>query len=271
MSLMVKDLTAKRQGVSLLEAVSYSFERNRFFGIIGPNGAGKTTFLHLLSGSDSPSDGEVRLDGRLMAEWPRKPLAQRLAVLQQGGLPPVGFTVREVVAMGRYPHQNWLGGEDGDPESIIDEAIEAMGLVHLQQRRLHQLSGGERQRVALAKLMAQQPEILLLDEPTTYLDIGYQVSLLDTVRAWQRERGLLVIAVLHDLNLAALYCDELLALNKGQIKASGTPENVLQPDIIEEMYGTITTVVKHPLTGAPQLMLQPGNQNNMTLNINDIN
>lgn len=257
MKLKANQLTVTRQGNLVLDTVSYSFEADRFYGMIGPNGAGKTTLLHLLSGTDSPDRGEVLLEDKPISDVPRKTLARRLAVLQQGGLPPVGFTVREVVAMGRYPHQNWLGGEETDPDSIIDEALDTMDLRHLQKRRLHQLSGGERQRAALAKLMAQQPEILLLDEPTTYLDIGYQVSLLDTVRAWQREKGLLVIAVLHDLNLAALYCDELLALHNGKIAASGTPEDVLQPSVIEEMYGTQTTAVKHPVTGAPQLMLQP--------------
>lgn len=257
MSIAAKNVKATRQGNHVLDSITYSFEMNRFYGMIGPNGAGKTTLLQLLSGTDTPDEGEVLLDKLPMADVPRKLLARRLAVLQQGGLPPVGFTVREVVAMGRYPHQNWLGGEDGDPDAIIKEAIDTMGLTQLQHRRLHQLSGGERQRVALAKLMAQQPDILLLDEPTTYLDIGYQVCLLDTVRAWQREKGLLVIAVLHDLNLAALYCDELLALHKGRIAAAGLPENVLQPSIIEAMYGTKTIAVRHPVTGAPQLMLQP--------------
>lgn len=258
MSMETKAVKTLIRDTPVLQDISYSFQNNRFYGIIGPNGVGKSTLLHLLSGTDNPSSGEVLLDGRSLKEWPRRTLARRMAVLQQGGLPPVGFTVREVVAMGRYPYQNWLGGEVEDPEQMIDEAIEAMGLVELQNRRINQLSGGERQRAALAKLMVQKPEILLLDEPTTYLDIGYQISLLDTVRAWQREKGLLVIAVLHDLNLASLYCDELIALYKGKIVASGTPEQVLEPGIIEVVYGTKATIIKHPESGAPQLILQPG-------------
>lgn len=258
MSIESIGVTTMLRGKPVLSDISYSFQTNRFYGIIGPNGVGKSTLLHILSGTDSPSGGEVLLDGRSLKELPRRSLARRLAVLQQGGLPPIGFTVREVVSMGRYPYQNWLGGEIEDSEGIIDEAIQAMGLVELQHRRISQLSGGERQRAALAKLMAQKPDILLLDEPTTYLDIGYQVSLLDTVRAWQREQGLLVIAVLHDLNLASLYCDELIALYEGMIVASGAPESVLKPDVIEKMYGTKTTIVKHPVSGAPQLILQPG-------------
>lgn len=260
MNLVAQHVGAIIQGATVLESISTAFERNRFYGIIGPNGVGKSTLLHILSGSDAPSSGNVMLDGVPLTNLPGKMLARRLAVLQQGGLPPVGFTVREVVAMGRFPHQNWLGGEEEDPEAIIDGAIHAMGLAALQSRKLHQLSGGERQRVALAKLMAQQPEILLLDEPTTYLDIGYQIELLDTVRAWQKAKGLLVIAVLHDLNLASLYCDKLIALHQGNIAAEGTPEEVLQPSVIERLYGAKTTLVKHPELGAPQIILQPGHK-----------
>ncbi|RJE87077.1 ABC transporter ATP-binding protein [Paenibacillus sp. 1011MAR3C5] len=258
--MVARQVGALIQGASVLDAISVSFERNRIYGIIGPNGVGKSTLLHILSGSDAPSSGVVTLDGIPLTDIPSKKLAQRLAVLQQGGLPPVGFTVREVVAMGRYPHQNWLGGEAEDPDAVIDDALHAMGLVDLQSRKLHQLSGGERQRVALAKLMAQQPEILLLDEPTTYLDIGYQIELLDTVKAWQKQKSLLVIAVLHDLNLASLYCDMLIALHKGRISAEGSPEEVLQPAVIERLYGAKTTLVKHPATGVPQLILQPGSE-----------
>ncbi|REK77861.1 ABC transporter ATP-binding protein [Paenibacillus paeoniae] len=256
--MVAQQVDAVLQGVSVLNSISVSFERNRFYGIIGPNGVGKSTLLHILSGSDAPSAGGVTLDGVPLSHMPGKILARKLAVLQQGGLPPVGFTVREVVAMGRYPHQNWLGGEGEDPEAIIDEAIHTMELAELQSRKLHQLSGGERQRVALAKLMAQQPEILLLDEPTTYLDIGYQIELLDTVKAWQKQRSLLVVAVLHDLNLASLYCDKLIALHRGGIAAEGTPDEVLNPAVIERLYGAKTTLVKHPATGVPQLILQPG-------------
>ncbi|MEK3882269.1 ABC transporter ATP-binding protein [Paenibacillus sp. PL2-23] len=264
MSLKAFDIRAVRQEAAVLDGLSYVFQLNRFYGIIGPNGVGKSTLLHLLSGVDTPSRGEVSLDGQPIASLPRRTIARRLAVLQQGGLPPVGFTVREVVAMGRFPHQSWLGGERSDPEPIIDQALRETGLTELQSRRLNELSGGERQRVAVAKLMAQQPDILLLDEPTTYLDIGYQIALLDTVRAWQQEKGLLVIAVLHDLNLAAMYCDELIALHKGSIAAAGSPEAVMTPALMEEMYGASAIVIRHPVSGAPQIMLQPGSQAGIT-------
>jgi iron complex transport system ATP-binding protein len=245
------------QGRTVLNNLSCSFQKGRMYGIIGPNGVGKSTLLHILSGVEQPKQGEVLLNGRSIQSYPRKQLARQIAVLQQSGLPPVGFSVREVASMGRYPFQNWLGNEEHDSEPVIDEALSAMGLRELEHRKMDQLSGGERQRVALAKLMVQEPSIILLDEPTTYLDIGFQVQLLDTVRKWQRNSELTVISVLHDLNLASLYCDELIVLHRGTVAAAGTPHDVLSTELIEQVYETVTAVIEHPLTGTPQIMLQP--------------
>jgi iron complex transport system ATP-binding protein len=252
-----RDIIQSVQGRPVLNNLTCSFKKGRMYGIIGPNGVGKSTFLHILSGVEQPKQGEVLLNGRSIQSYPRKQLARQIAVLQQSGLPPVGFSVREVVSMGRYPFQNWLGTEEHNSEPVIDEALTAMGLRELEHRKMDQLSGGERQRVALAKLMVQEPSIILLDEPTTYLDIGFQVQLLDTVRTWQRKSELTVIAVLHDLNLASLYCDELIVLHRGTVAAAGTPRDVLSTELIEQVYETVTAVIEHPLTGTPQIMLQP--------------
>lgn len=253
----VRDVVQTVQGSQVLNQLTCTFEQGKMTGIIGPNGVGKSTLFHLLAGTERPKRGDVLLEGRPLSMMPRKELARMMAVLEQGGIPPVGFSVREVVGMGRYPYQNWFGGEEADPEPLIDGALAAMGLEALQRRRMDQLSGGERQRVALAQLMVQEPTILLLDEPTTYLDIGYQVQLLDTVRQWQRERELTVIAVLHDLNLAALYCDQLIVMHRGAAAAIGAPQQVLTPELIEQVYEIKTTLIPHPLTGTPQIMLQP--------------
>ncbi|MDQ6421598.1 ABC transporter ATP-binding protein [Paenibacillus sp. LHD-117] len=258
LTLELQDVSRSIHGAQVLKSIDVSFEPGRFYGIIGPNGVGKSTLLGLLAGLEKPDWGTVTLGDRELSAIPRKELARQVAVLQQGGLAPVAFTVREIVRMGRFPYQSWLGAEPSDPEPLIDEALEAMGLTRLQHRRLHQLSGGERQRVALAKLMVQQPTILLLDEPTTYLDIGYQIQLLDKVRSWQREEGLLVVAVLHDLNLAAMYCDELIALHQGKVLANGKPSDVIEPATIERMYETRATIIRHPGSGVPQVILEPG-------------
>ncbi|XEC97203.1 heme ABC transporter ATP-binding protein [Paenibacillus tarimensis] len=254
----VRQLVVKTDEQRIVDGVSCTFGKERMIGIIGPNGAGKSTLLGAISGYLPYHTGEVLLDGKRIESYSRKALAKRVAVLQQGGLPGTMFTVREVVEMARYPFQNWLGDETGDAGQVIGHALQVMGLEQLAERRLDQLSGGERQRVALAKVLAQQPEIIMLDEPTTYLDIGYQVQLLDVVRDWQRLEGMTVIAVLHDLNLAAQYCDSLIVMNKGRIIRSGSPDEVLTAEMIREVYGAEAVITPHPVTGCPQLLLQPG-------------
>lgn len=254
--IQLQQLTFQYGARSIVDRLDCTFAGNAIYGIIGPNGAGKSTLLQLIAGVRKPSSGQVLLEQRPIGELPRRQLAQRIAVLQQGGLPTLGFTVKEVVAMGRFPYQNWLGSERSDATALIDEAIEATGLTHLANRTLEQLSGGERQRAALAKVFVQQPDILLLDEPTTYLDIGYQQMIMELVKQWQRKQQLLVIAVMHDLNIAALYCDQLLALRGGSIIAAGTAEQVLIPEHIASLYEVEALMVNHPQQNVPQLLLR---------------
>lgn len=251
----LEQVTYQYSDTQVLDEVQFKFSSNTFYGIIGPNGAGKSTLLQLLAGLRKPSKGKVTFLGENISTYARKWVAQRIAVLQQGGLPPLGFTVRQVIEMGRFPYQSWLGGEKEDIAPLIEEAIQLTGLSKLTHRSLNQLSGGERQRVALAKLIVQQPDIILLDEPTTYLDIGYQQSMMEVVSKWQKEKQLLVIAVLHDLNLASLYCDELIALHEGKFVGSGEPSKVLTTDLVEQLYGASTVVIPHPDTSKPQLLL----------------
>lgn len=251
------DLLSKRFEDKLaLEDISFSVKRGECLGIIGPNGSGKSTLLKLLSGVERSTAGRIELNEKLIEEYTRKELAKWLAVLQQESLPPIGFTVREVIEMGRFPFQNWLGEEKQEIQPLIDSIIDKMGLTDLSDRHLETISGGERQRVALGKTMAQQPKLLMLDEPTTYLDIGHQVLLMDRIREWQLENDMTVIAVLHDLNLAALYCDRLLLLHKGRVVEIGTPEHIIRTDLIEQVYGTTPIVMEHPIYGLPQIILQ---------------
>jgi len=253
----VERLSLAMNGRTVLDRIDCRLEEGGMYGIIGPNGAGKSTLLAILSGVLAYDSGSVRLRGKAVGSYERKSLARWLAVLQQEGLPSTSFTVREIVAMGRFPFQNWLGHEERDADALIDRVLKAHGLAALASRRLSELSGGERQRVALAKVMVQEPELIMLDEPTTYLDIGYQVQLLDTVRHWQLAEGKTVIAVLHDLNLAAQYCDRLLVLKDGRLEAAGSPQEVLTEAMIRDVYGTEPVVLPHPESGVPQVLLRP--------------
>ncbi|OXS53041.1 heme ABC transporter ATP-binding protein [Cohnella sp. CIP 111063] len=240
----------------ILRGVDVRVDTGEFFGIIGPNGSGKSTLLKLLSGIERAQSGDVSLGGRELGGYARKELARLLAVLQQDALPPLGYTVREVVEMGRYPYQSWLGGEKEDPEELIGKVMEKLDLTRLSDRPVSELSGGERQRAALAKTLVQEPNVLMLDEPTTFLDIGFQLQMMDYIRDWQRDNGLTVVAVLHDLNLAAQYCDRLLVLHGGRVAAVGKPEEVLVPELVNEVYGTEPIVLRHPDSGVPQILLR---------------
>ncbi|WP_442601615.1 ABC transporter ATP-binding protein [Paenibacillus sp. KN14-4R] len=243
---------------TILRDVNFTIQQGEFVGIIGTNGSGKTTLLRLISGVDPLEAGEIKIRDKRVTSYPRKELAQFLAVLSQDALPPVGFTVREIVEMGRYPFQNWLGEEAGSGVQLVETIIEKLQLQELSERTVDALSGGQRQRVALGKVMAQEPSILLLDEPTTFLDIGYQLQMMDYIRKWQDECGMTVVAVLHDLNLAAQYCTRLLVLHDGIIVADGSPHDILTIELVQRVYGTVPVVLPHPSSGLPQILLQPG-------------
>jgi iron complex transport system ATP-binding protein len=245
----------------VLNDISFDVNNGEIFGIIGPNGSGKSTLLKLLSGVDPATSGTIELAGRKVASYSRKQLARWLAVLQQDALPPVGFTVRQVIEMGRYPFQSWLGDEADDHAVFIDAIMERLNLHKFADRTLDQLSGGERQRVALGKVMAQDPKLLMLDEPTTFLDIGYQLQMMDYIREWKQETGLTVIAVLHDLNLAAQYCDRILVLHEGRLKRIGTAYDVMDQDLIAEVYGTVPLIIPHPVSQRPQILLDSQHSN----------
>lgn len=241
--------------VDALSGIDWQVGEGEWWGIIGPNGSGKSTLLQMLSGADAPTAGKVTIHGRNVRDYGRKELARTLAVLQQEGLGPTDFTVREVLEMGRYPFQNWLGREPSDSGPLLDSIMERLELKSLECRRLDQLSGGQRQRAALGKVMAQEPSILLLDEPTTYLDIRYQLQFMDMVAEWRKDTGITVISVLHDLNLAAQFCDRLLVLHEGRMAGKGSPEDMLTENNIRRIFRVDTSVVAHPANGSPQVLL----------------
>lgn len=250
--------------LTVLKDINWQVRRGQFWGLIGPNGSGKSTLISLLSGVEKPNRGQIKLGGRRISEYKRKELSRKLAVLQQDGLPPVAYPVREVIEMGRFPFQNWRGRENSEAaRQLMDGIMAKLELNELASRPLHVLSGGQRQRVALGKVMAQQPEIVLLDEPTTYLDIRHQVQFMELVAGWQREAGLTVISVMHDLNLAALYCDQLLVLHQGRVVAEGTPEQIINSEMIESVFHVKSHIVTHPDQGEPQLLLRKTDRANV--------
>lgn len=249
---------AKSYGrLNALSHIDWKVRPSEFWGVIGPNGSGKSTLLSLISGIEAPDQGMVTFSGQPMSSYSRKALSRRLAVLGQDGLPPVSFSVREVIEMGRFPFQDWRGRDkNGDADRLIDEIMDHLELRNLADRPLSSLSGGQRQRAALGKVMAQQPEVVLLDEPTTYLDLRFQIQFMELVASWQRKEGLTIISVMHDLNLASLYCDHLLVLNGGKIAAQGTPSEILTPGLVEAVFEVKSHSIPHPDAKVPQLLLQ---------------
>lgn len=239
-----------------LDNIHFTAEEGDWWGIVGPNGSGKSTLLHLLSGILSPNQGTIYIKGKRVQDYSRKELSRIIAVLQQDGLPEIGYSVRDVVAMGRYPYQDWLGRDQGFGEEKIEEVLKKLDLTSLTDRRLYELSGGQRQRVALAKVMVQEPEILLLDEPTTFLDVRYQLQFMDLLAQWQQTTGITIIAVLHDLNLASLYCNYLCALKEGMTFLQGTPAEVLTEENIRGLFDIQPVMIQHPDYHIPQFLLR---------------
>lgn len=244
--------------LTVLDDLSFSVERGDFFVIIGPNGSGKTTLLHTIAGIEKHHGGSLDILGRPGNSYPGKKLAQTLALVQQ--LAPVDFpfTVTEVVLMGRSPHLGVLGLERKEDMELARQALAFTGMEHLAGRKLYQLSGGEQQRAFIARAICQQPQIMLLDEPTASLDLAHQVRVMDLMEKLKEEKGVTVIMVSHDVNLAAMYGDQLLLLKAGEIVSQGPPEEVLTFETLEKAYDCTLLVDTSPLGKLPRVTLVPG-------------
>jgi iron complex transport system ATP-binding protein len=230
----------------VLEALSLEIHEGEIVALVGPNGSGKSTLLRALGRVLKPKTGVVYLDGRVMREWPTREVARRLALLPQGPTLANDMTVEELVTMGRSPHQGILGILTRADEEAVQQAIRDTSIEGLTRRQVSELSGGERQRVWLAMALAQQPHILLLDEPTTFLDLNHQLEVLDLVRDLNRQRGLTVVMVLHDLNQAARYAGRMVVLKQGRIYADGPPRAVLTPATLREVFGVEGHIMAGP-------------------------
>lgn len=255
MYLKVDRITCGYGARPVLSDFNLGVERGEFVAVVGPNGSGKSTFLRAISRCMRPTAGAVTLGGQEIYRMRARDLARQVAVVEQETTVAFDFSVAEVVAMGRLPHLVPFQGESLWDREMVRQAMALTDTLHLQDRLVTGLSGGERQRVMVARALAQEPCLLLLDEPTAHLDIAHQVELLDLTRRLNREQSLTVIAVLHDLNLAAQYATRLVMLKEGQVFADGLPNEVVTEENVTKVYGSRVRVTVHPEEGSPHVIL----------------
>lgn len=254
--LEIRGLTCGYEGGFLLEDVSVRINSGDLVGVIGPNGSGKTTLLRAVTKVIGPVKGAVLVDGVDTKNINIKGLARKLAVVSRPSEDDVRMTVEEYVLLGRIPHQKGFRLLEGKEDfRVAHRAMVLTDILNLKERFMNDLSSGERQLASIARALAQDTAILLLDEPTSHLDISHQIRVLDLVKRLNRERGLTVVVVLHDLNLAAQYCDRLLLFDNGSLRKEGTPEEVLTYQTIEAVYKTVVVVRRNPISSKPYVIL----------------
>ncbi|MEU3723972.1 ABC transporter ATP-binding protein [Streptomyces sp. NPDC031705] len=249
--LIAEDVTLGYDQRVIAENLSVEIPDHSFTVIVGPNACGKSTLLRALSRMLKPAAGRVLLDGRAISSLPAKKVAKTLGLLPQSSVAPDGITVADLVARGRYPHQGLLRQWSAQDERIVLESMAATGVAELAGRAVDELSGGQRQRVWIAMALAQQTPLLLLDEPTTYLDIQHQLDVLDLCAELHENQGRTLVAVLHDLNHAARYATHLVALRAGRVVAEGPPAEVVTAELVEEVFGVRCRIIDDPETGTP--------------------
>lgn len=253
MKLEVKNLDFSYSEKKACDDVTMHVKDGEFVGIIGPNGSGKSTLLKNIYRALTPDRGEIYIDGEDLLKMSFKESALRMAVVGQENDVPFNFRVEEIVAMGRTPHKKLFDIDTNEDREIVNRALRHLGIEDMAKRNYLHLSGGEKQRVVIARAMAQECDFLVLDEPTNHLDVSYQLQIFDFVTHIDAT----VLAAIHDLNMAALYCDRLYVMNRGKIAYEGSPEEVLTPDIIREIYGVECTVEHHPATNKLNITFIP--------------
>ncbi|MBB3039453.1 ABC transporter ATP-binding protein [Hoyosella altamirensis] len=246
--LATTSLTLGYGGHTAVTDVTVAFPAGELTVIVGPNGCGKSTLLRGLARLLKPQMGAVLLDGTNIGDLPARSLAQRLGMLPQQPIAPDGITVGDLISRGRHPHQRWFRQWSERDETAVRRAMEATSVTELAERCIDELSGGQKQRVWIALALAQGPDVMLLDEPTTFLDLAHQIDVLDLLHDLKPRT---IIAVLHDLNLAARYADHLVAMKDGRVVAQGTPTEVVRTDVVEEVFGLPCSVINDPLAGTP--------------------
>lgn len=247
------DVSWSVRGMVIIDGIELHPPPGKITGLLGPNGSGKTTLLRTIARLVTPDRGVVHLDGIDLAVLRRRELARRLAVVEQNASTDLDVTVLDVVLLGRTPYRTALQSDSESDRLLAHEALAQVDMLSFARRKWSTLSGGEKQRVQLARALIQQPALLVLDEPTNHLDIAHALSLMALVR----HAGLTTIAALHDLNLAAMFCDHLVVLSRGRVHASGAPRDVLQPDLLRDVYEVDADVTTDPRTGRPLLTFRP--------------
>ncbi|NMD39053.1 MAG: ABC transporter ATP-binding protein [Christensenellaceae bacterium] len=250
----VNELYAGYDKQIILKDINLSVLMNKISVILGSNGSGKSTLLKAMARLILPEKGAIKLDGKAIHELPTKKLAQKIGLLPQSPLVPEGITVADLVSRGRFPYQSMFKGLTNEDYNIIAEALELVGISDLAERNVDELSGGQRQRVWIAMALVQQTDILLLDEPTTFLDVAYQVEILDTLTELNKKKNITIIMVLHDVNLSARYADYIFAIKDGSLIAEGSSKHVITEENISRIYGLDSLVIEDPYSKTPMVI-----------------
>ena len=255
--LQIDSVSFSYNSTPVLNDISFDLNAGQFLGIIGPNGAGKSTLIRLCGGIMKPIKGSVKLDKIDLHHLDPKERARVIALVPQETFFALNFTVQEIVLMGRYPYVRPFRSETKKDIEVMEKALELADLTELRERPINSLSSGERQRAVIARALCQEPKILLLDEPTSHLDLQHTQAIMDLLTRLNHD-GLSIITVNHDLNLASLYCRELLLIHKGRKHAAGPPRILINEETIEQVYQTSVKVIRHPVGDQPQIFMQPG-------------
>ncbi|MEJ8476551.1 ABC transporter ATP-binding protein [Roseibium algae] len=242
----------------IVQELDLSIPTGMFTALIGPNGSGKSTILRTLSGLHTPKRGTILLDGKSIASLPLREMAKRVGALSQGPVAPEGLTVLDLVRQGRYPHRSLFSQWSEQDTGACEKALSLTGMMNLRDQRVDQLSGGQRQRAWIAMTLAQETSIMLLDEPTTFLDLSHQIEVMELAANLVRNGDKTVVAVLHDLNQAARYANHMVMLKEGKVIASGPPKEVMTAKVIQDVFDVSAKVLPDPVTGTPMCIPIPG-------------
>lgn len=253
-SLSAQNLTLGYDQKEIAKHLSVDIPEGKFSVIVGPNACGKSTLLRALSRLLLPSQGQVMLYGEDIHALPTKEVAKRLGLLPQTATAPAGIRVADLVARGRYPYQKWFQPWQEKDQQAVDYALKVTDTLQFADQAVDQLSGGQRQRVWVALALAQETPLLLLDEPTTYLDIAHQIELLDLFQDLNRSKGHTLVAVLHDLNHACRYADHLIAMKSGQVIATGSPQDIVTAELVEQVFGLASVIINDPISNTPLII-----------------